>query len=65
VGGGRAVAAGSGVCDGDLEWSIAVLTRRAGLGGYDVERLDPVTDQDDTTAAAIGSDAFRASTTWS
>lgn len=29
--------------DEDLEWSIAVLTRRGGLGGYDVEQLDPVT----------------------
>ena len=38
--------------DEDLEWAIAVLTRRGGLGGYDVERLDPVTGQDDTITAA-------------
>lgn len=37
--------------DEDLEWSIAVLTHRGGLGGYDAERLDPVTGQDDTTIA--------------
>jgi hypothetical protein len=38
--------------DEDLEWSIAVLTRRGGLGGYDIERLDPASGQDDTTIAA-------------
>ncbi|MDR7385780.1 hypothetical protein [Promicromonospora iranensis] len=38
--------------DDDLEWSIAVLTRRGGLGGYEIERSDSRTGENSTVPAA-------------